>query len=93
MGFFPLINHMYIIIHGVVAIIYFLSAMIMFIIFSNIYFKDNRVSKFHSFYGFILTGIVIIFFITWLPLIEWIMKIAIIVWVFINSSYLIHYRY
>jgi hypothetical protein len=89
-GVFPSSKNMIIfVIHGTVALISWMSAIIYLGIFSYLIFKSNDISKLFGYLALITAGSVIVFLLTWKPLIEWIMAIAISIWITSISLYLL----
>jgi uncharacterized membrane protein len=94
-GFFPGDPDLGIIflIHGMTAVISWISGVVYTSIIGYIMLKDDRFSTFQALSSFFIVLAVIIFFITWLPLFEWIISISLGVWFIINASYLLYNNY
>ena len=52
----------------------------------SIMYKGSAFKKYLAYYGFLIGGVLILFFITWQPLIEWILAVLIISWVIITAA-------
>ena len=94
LGFFPSIENNYIIYatHGILAVISWLTGIVYLILFSKLMLKNHKYSKFPAYSGFCLVGFMILFLSTWLPIFEWLMTFAFIIWLIIISSYMIYHR-
>ena len=86
-GVFPSItsNSVLIIIHGFVAMISLMCGSVYKSLFGYMMLKNEKFLKIHTFSAFIVVIIEIIFLLTWVPLIEWMMVIAITYWIFLLS--------
>ena len=93
-GFFPAIpeNEIILIMHGIIALISLTCAAIYLIFFSILMLKNKNFSKLQAYLGFFFAGLVTLFLLTWWPITEWFLTLAITLWVSINSSYLIYKR-
>lgn len=80
-------------IHGMTAVISWISGVVYTSIIGYFMFIDDRFSRFQALSSFFIAIAVIIFFITWLPLFEWIISISLGVWYVINASYLLYNNY
>ena len=69
------------IIHGTFALISWISGSIYISIFSFFSLKLKRIPNYMGIVGFIVNFLIIIFIFTWIPLIEWLMTLGIIIWV------------
>ena len=90
-GIFPALrgNKLMIFLHGTFSFICLLTAIGYMLLFSILMFKDERYSILHVSIGIIVACIILLFLLTWLPIIEWLLTGAIIFWVLFNSIYLI----
>jgi hypothetical membrane protein len=88
-GFFPSIEDNYLIYtaHGVLAVTSWLTGIVYLLIFSKLMLKNSNYSKIPAYSGFILIGFLLVFLFTWIPIIEWVMTFAFIVWLMIISCY------
>ncbi len=94
LGFFPSVEDNYLIYtaHGILAVISWLTGIVYLILFSKLMLKNHKYSKFPAYSGFCLVGFMILFLSTWLPIFEWLMTFAFIIWLIIISSYMIYHR-
>jgi hypothetical membrane protein len=88
-GFFPsiLTNQVLILIHGFVAMTCLICGSIYKSLFGYMMLKSKKFLKLHSYSALIVIIIEITFLLTWAPLIEWMMVIAITYWIFMLSFY------
>lgn len=88
-AFFPSVENNYIIYtaHGVLAVISWLTGIVYLIIFSKLMIKNKNYSKLPAYSGFCLIGFLLVFLFTWIPILEWLMTFAFIVWLMIISCY------
>ena len=94
-GFFPL-TEMNILInatHGTLAVIHWIHALISIVIFGILMIQDDNYTKFQAYYSFAVGLIIITFFLTQIPLTEWIWTISIVVWILANSVYMLLHEY
>ena len=90
-GVFPTSTNMIIfVLHGTFALISWLSAIIYLSIFSKLIFKNKVLPKFFAYLALITAGTIIAFLLTWIPIIEWIMALAITVWITLPSVYMLY---
>jgi hypothetical membrane protein len=78
------------VLHGTFALISWLSAIIYLSIFSSLIFKNKIIPKFFGYLALITAGTIILFLLTWIPIIEWIMALAITVWITLPSVYMLY---
>ncbi|NVM17446.1 MAG: hypothetical protein HWN80_07000 [Candidatus Lokiarchaeota archaeon] len=89
-GVFPTsTNNIIFVLHGTFALISWLSAIIYLIIFSLLILKTNIIPKFFVYLALTTGGTIIVFLLTWIPLIEWIMALAVSIWITLISVYLL----
>lgn len=87
--------------HSIVAFFSFISSVVYIGLFSILMYlssKESQISrisfrKYHAILGFIIVGVLIILLTTLLPIIEWIMTILILAWIFITSIYIVAYKF
>jgi hypothetical membrane protein len=92
-GIFPTSTNMIIfVLHGTFALISWLSAIIYLSIFSKLIFKNKIIPKFFGYLALITAGSIIVFLLTWRPIIEWIMALVITVWITLPSVYLLYHK-
>ncbi|MBY9014504.1 MAG: hypothetical protein KGD68_02310 [Candidatus Lokiarchaeota archaeon] len=90
-GVFPSSRIMIIfVLHGTFALISWLSAIIYLSIFSKLIFKNKVIPKFFGYLALITVGTIIVFLLTWIPLIEWIMAILVTLWITLPSIYMLY---
>jgi len=75
--------------HGVLAFVSIATGATYIATYSIMCIKYKKISKFHGYYGFFVVGLEILFLVSWIPITEWIMTIAIVFWIFLMSSYLV----
>lgn len=94
-GFFPLTeeNRLINATHGTLALIHWITALISIVIFGILMIQDYNYTKFQAYYSFAVGGIIITFFLTQIPLTEWIWTISIVVWILVNSFYMLVHKY
>ncbi len=86
-GFFPSIttSSVLIIIHGFVAMSSLICGSIYKILFGYMMLQNNKFLKLHVYSAMIIVVIEVAFLLTWVPIIEWMMVVAITYWMFILS--------
>jgi len=90
-GVFPTSTNMIIfVLHGSAASISWLSAIIYLSIFGYLIFKNNIFPRFFVYLALITAGTIIVFLLTWNPIIEWIMALAVTIWITLISAYLLY---
>ncbi len=90
-GVFPTsTNKTLFVLHGTFAFISWLSAIIYLSIFSYLIFKNKVIPKFFGYLALITVGTIIVFLLTWIPLIEWIMALGVTVWITLPSIYMLY---
>jgi hypothetical membrane protein len=90
-GIFPTsTNIILFVLHGTVALICWLSAIVYLSIFSIVIYKSKNFSRFFTYLALITAGIIIVFLLTWIPIIEWIMASAVSIWIILISAYLLY---
>ena len=94
-GFFPLSEENILInaTHGTLAVIHWIHALISIVIFGILMIQDDNYTKFQAYYSFAVGLIIITFFLTQIPLTEWIWTISIVVWILANSLYMLLHEY
>ncbi len=90
-GVFPTSTNMIIfVLHGTFALISWLSAIIYLSIFSYLIFKNKIIPQFFGYLALLTASIIIVFLLTWIPIIEWIMALGITVWITLPSVYMLY---
>jgi len=90
-GVFPTSTDIIIfVIHGSAALISWLSAIMYFIIFSYLVLKNNIFPRFFAYLSLITAVTIIVFLLIWNPIIEWIMALAVTIWITLISAYLLY---
>jgi len=89
-GVFPsvLTNSALIIIHGFVAMMSLMCGSVYKSLFGYMMLKGDKFLKLHTYSAIIVVVIEIAFLLTWTPLIEWMMVIAITYWIFMLSIHI-----
>ena len=89
-GVFPTsTNIVLFVFHGTFALISLLSAIVYLSIFSILIYKSKNFSNFFTYLALITAGTIIVFLLTWNPIIEWIMAFAVTVWITLISAYVL----
>ena len=90
-GFFPAIQEDEIIsmAHGISTALCWFSGIIFTVLFSMMFLKASKFSKFQAYMGFFVAVIFILVLCTWLPITEYAIVIAIMIWVVTNAITLI----
>ncbi|UCC19605.1 MAG: DUF998 domain-containing protein [Promethearchaeota archaeon] len=91
----------FIIFHSIVAGVSFLGSSIYIVLYSYLMYqgpqsklyKGPTFKKYLAYYGFSIGGVLILFFITWLSIVEWILTILMIIWVLITALQCISYKF
>ena len=90
-GVFPAsTNIILFVLHGTFALISWLSAIIYLSIFSLLIFKNKIIPKFFGYLALLTAVIIIVFLLTWIPIIEWTMAVAVTVWITLPSLYMLY---
>ncbi len=90
-GVFPTSTNIVIfVLHGTFALISWLSAIVYLSIFSILIYKSKNFSRFFTYLALITAGTIIVFLLTWIPIIEWIMALAVSIWITLISAYLLY---
>ncbi|MFW9772319.1 MAG: hypothetical protein ACFFFB_05395 [Candidatus Heimdallarchaeota archaeon] len=90
-GLFPslIFNTLYYYLHGIIFLICMITAITYLFLYSILFLNNNHFHRFLSYLGFITILVIILFLVTWIPVIEWIMTITIGIWVVSISIYLL----
>ena len=92
-GVFPTSTNMILFyLHGTCALISWLSAIIYLSIFSSLIFKNKVIPEFFGYLALITAGTIIVFLLTWIPIIEWIMALRVTVWITLTSIYMLYHK-
>ena len=90
-GVFPTsLNMIIFVLHGTFALISWLSAIIYLSIFSFLIFENKVIPKFFGYLALITTVTIIIFLLTWIPIIEWMVALGVTVWITSPSVYMLY---
>ncbi|MFX0075880.1 MAG: DUF998 domain-containing protein [Candidatus Hermodarchaeota archaeon] len=93
-GVFPTSTNLVIfVLHGTFALISWLSAILYLTIFSCIIIKNNNFPQFFIYLALITAGSIIVFLLTWIPIIEWIMALAVAIWITLISAYTLYRKF
>ena len=92
LGFFPSdpTNILIFILHGVFALISWVTGAGYLALYSYMSIKYKKSSKFQGYFGYCVVGTVILFIFTWVPVTEWIMTFAIMSWIIVISLSMIY---
>ena len=92
-GVFPTSTNMILYtLHGTCALISWLSAIIYLSIFSFLIFKNKIIPEFFGYLALITASTIIVFLFTWIPIIEWIMALAVMVWITLLAVYMLYHK-
>ncbi|MHA1148986.1 MAG: DUF998 domain-containing protein [Promethearchaeota archaeon] len=91
-GVFPAYqnNFTILLIHGIIATICYIGVIIYLTIYGRLILRDERFSNGFGYFTLIVACLFIIVLLTWLPLIQWIANVGIIIWTTLAASYLLH---
>lgn len=90
-GVFPTSKNIVLfVLHGTAALISWLSAILYLSIFSYLIYKSKIISRFFIYLALITASTIIVFLLTWKPIIEWTMALAVAVWITLISAYLLY---
>jgi hypothetical membrane protein len=92
-GFFPVLNFTFKIIHAFFALIFFVSSFVYLIIFSLAMLKDERFSTFHSYIGFIIAGLIAFYIAVRWSIVEWVVFFALGFWIIDISIYTLYKKF
>jgi hypothetical protein len=76
--------------HGISTLFCFLSGVIYILLFSYLFYKSSQFQNIIVYIGLFQTGIMILFLLSWNPIVEWIMTFGIITWILSVSFYMIY---
>ncbi len=95
LGVFPSIESEAIIYitHGILAAISISSGLGYLILYSILMLKAQNFSKIQAYHGFIVAGFYTFFLLTWIPMVEWVLNIAILSWITANSIYMLYHKF
>ena len=92
-GVFPTSTNMILyVLHGTCALISWLSAIIYLSIFSFLIFKNKIIPEFFGYLALITASTIIVFLFTWIPIIEWIMALGVLVWITLPAAYMLYHK-
>lgn len=88
-GVFPAYpeNIFLLVMHGLMALIFFLSTTIVFILYGYFFLRNSKFSKIHAYMSFIVAGIIVLYIIITLSILEWIAMFGIMIGVSFISIY------
>jgi hypothetical membrane protein len=88
-GFFPVLyeNIIILIIHGVLALITFVSITIYCFLYGIFFLKNSKFSLIHSVLSFFVSGIFIFYFTNRWSIVEWIGVGSIMIWIIFNAVF------
>jgi len=94
LGVFPSIEYEAIIYltHGILAAVSIASGLGYLLLYSILMFRAQNFSKYQAYHGFIVAVLYATFLLTWIPIIEWVMNMAILSWVTVNSVYILYLK-
>ncbi|MFX0186963.1 MAG: hypothetical protein ACFE8A_04410 [Candidatus Hodarchaeota archaeon] len=91
-AFFPVINLVMIVIHAMLAVIFFVGECLSLIYFSLIMLRENKFSKMHAYFGFITAGLIIFYIAVRWSIVEWIVFFVLGAWTIEISIYTLYKR-
>ena len=90
-GVFPTSTNLVIfVLHGTFALFSWLSAILYLTIFSYLISKSNNFPRFFVYLALLTAVTIVVFLLTWIPLIEWIMALAVAIWITLISAYTLY---
>jgi len=94
LGVFPSIESEAIIYltHGIIATVSIASGLGYLLLYSILMLRAQNFSKYQAYHGFIVAVLYATFLLTWIPIIEWVMNMAILSWVTANSVYILYLK-
>ena len=94
LGVFPSIedNIIIYVIHGTLAAISIASGLGYLLLYSILMLRAQNFSKYQAYHGFIVAVLYATFLLTWIPIIEWVMNMAILSWITVNSVYILYLK-
>jgi len=94
LGIFPSIESDAIIYltHGILAAISISSGLGYLLLYSILMLRAQNFSKYQAYHGFIVAVIYAAFLLTWIPIVEWVMNLAILSWITTNSLYMLYLK-
>ncbi len=92
-GFFPVINRTMGIIHAGLALIFFLCSIINLVYFSMAILKDQKFSKNHAYFGFIIAGLIAFYIAVRWSIVEWIVFFVLGFWIIDISIYIFYKKF
>ncbi|MFX0047269.1 MAG: hypothetical protein ACFE8G_03785 [Candidatus Hermodarchaeota archaeon] len=81
------------VLHGTFALFSWLSAIIYLTIFSLLILKSKIFPRFFIYLALTTAGTMVVFLLTWIPLIEWIMALAVSIWITLISVYMLFRKF
>ena len=92
LGVFPAIENNIIIFytHGILATISIASGLGYLLFYSILMYKAQNYSKLQAYHGFLVAIIYATFLMFWIPIVEWVLNVAILTWVIANSVYILY---
>ena len=92
-GVFPTSkNTIIFLLHGIFTLISLLSAILYLTLFGYLISKSNNFPRFFVYLALITTVTIVVFLFTWIPITEWIMALAVAVWITLISAYMLYYK-
>lgn len=92
-GVFPTSTNLVIfVLHGTFALFSWLSAILYLTIFSYLISKSNNFPRFFVYLALLTAVTIVAFLLTWIPLIEWIMALAVALWITLISVYTLYHK-
>lgn len=91
-GCFPAIQEdgIMLYIHGIFTSICWFSGFIFITLFSILFLKSSRFTKLHAYLGFLIAGIFALVLCTWWVIFEYMIIIAISIWVIVTALYMLY---
>ncbi|MFX0075557.1 MAG: DUF998 domain-containing protein [Candidatus Hermodarchaeota archaeon] len=80
-------------IHGISAVLCWIDGFVFISLFSILMFKDRRFPVLCRLIGVLTAGAFLLHLIVLSPITQWIMTLSIMLWVWINSSYMLYKHY
>ena len=92
LGVFPAIEENIIIFytHGILATISIACGLGYLLLYSILMYKAQNYSKVQAYHGFLVAAIYATFLMFWIPVVEWVLNLAILTWIIANSVYILY---
>ncbi|MFX1340942.1 MAG: DUF998 domain-containing protein [Promethearchaeota archaeon] len=76
--------------HGILAAVSIASGLGYLLLYSILMLRAQNFSKYQAYHGFIVAILYATFLLIWIPIVEWVMNLAILSWITTNSLYILY---